>query len=132
METNESTESDSQPKIKRQQPMSDLEAQELSDKYISFTENFLSKNRTVRRISLPIIKLREMLEVWERKGYNTVTIAAGRTDGEIGIVMLGAGNDSSAKEWVNCYDVFSETSVGRLGDDSGLLFCPPPAVCKLA
>ena len=130
METNESIESDSQPKIKRQQPISDLEAQELSNKYISFTETSASKDRTVRRISLPINELMRLLKGWEDEHY-TVTIAVGRTVESINIVMLGAGDTSSAEVWVDCYDVFPEASVGRYGDDSGQLFCPPPAVCRL-
>ena len=132
MEKNELSESNSDSKIKSPGLIKSVDVQVLSDNYISFTETSASKDRTVRRISLPIIKLWEMLEVWKDEGYKTVTIAAGRTDGKIGIVMLGAGDDSSVKEWVNCYDVFSEAQIGKPGDNSGKLFCPPPAVCELS
>ena len=131
MEMNESSESNSESKIKSQGLINYTDAQVLSDNYISFTETSASKDRTVRRISLPLKQLRQLLEDWDIKKYTRVTIAAGRTNGEIGIVMLGAGDDSSAKVWVDCYDVFTEAEIGIPGDDSGLLFCPPPAICKL-
>lgn len=131
MEKNESSESNSQSKIKSQGLINYTDAQVLSDNYISFAEPSAHKDRTIRRISLPISDLMGLLKGWVDNGYNTVTIAAGRTAQNINIVMLGAGETGSAEKWVDCYDVFPEASVGKYGDGSGLLFCPPPAVCEL-
>lgn len=131
MEKNESSESNSQSKIKSQGLINYTDAQVFSDNYISFAEPSAHKDRTIRRISLPISDLMGLLKGWVDNGYNTVTIAAGRTAQNINIVMLGAGETGSAEKWVDCYDVFPEASVGKYGDGSGLLFCPPPAVCEL-
>ena len=131
MEKNESSESNSQSKIKSQGLINYTDAQVLSNNYISFAEPSAHKDRTIRRISLPISDLMGLLKGWVDNGYNTVTIAAGRTAQNINIVMLGAGETGSAEKWVDCYDVFPEASVGKYGDGSGLLFCPPPAVCEL-
>ena len=130
MEKNDAIENNTHSKTKRQKPIGNPDAKVLSDNYINFTENIFTKDRTVKRISLPIIELKRLLERWEGD-YTTLTIAVGRTDERIGIVMLGAGDTSSTKEWVDCYDVFPETFVGKYGDGSGMLFCPPPAVCEL-
>ena len=104
------------------------EVADLSSSYINFAETSFTKNRAVRKITLPVSELQTLLSNGGKQ-WQTIQLIPGRNI-DRQMTMVIALSDGTTTNYHEIYEVFSEAAVGKLGDQSGKALCPPP-ICDI-
>ena len=104
------------------------EVADLSGSYISFAETSFTKDRAIRKITLPVSELQTLLSNGSKQ-WQTIQLIPGRNTNRQ-MTMVIALSDGTTTNYHEIYEVFSEAAVGKLGDLSGKALCPPP-ICDI-